>query len=228
MKHVNEEDLISLYCDERLSLQQIAGKFNCSKQTVANKLKKLGIKRRSYSESLKGRQNTWAKEHAHKWKGRPAHPNNKGRPKGCEGWSKGLTKKTDERLKNVGKSKEQHWNWKGGISTENILLRQSGEYKTWRAAVFKRDDYTCTHCGTRHTNIEAHHIKSFSEHIEDRFDVGNGITLCKKCHKELHKQEKGHGDTQQKANEIEGCIAHHASRGEERGASGNLQKDNER
>ncbi len=71
----------------------------------------------------------------------------------------------------------------GGVSTEEMLLRASPEYIQWRKAVYKRDDYICQRCGERGEKLEAHHIKPFATHPELRFDVTNGITLCKSCHR---------------------------------------------
>lgn len=71
----------------------------------------------------------------------------------------------------------------GGVSTEEMLLRASPEYIQWRKAVYKRDDYTCQHCKVKGGRLEAHHVKSFATHPELRFDVDNGITLCKSCHR---------------------------------------------
>jgi hypothetical protein len=76
--------------------------------------------------------------------------------------------------------------WKGGISREKYKLRRSPEWKKWRESVFKRDNWTCQKCKTRGLKLEPHHIKLFSYFEKDRFDVNNGITLCKKCHKEIH------------------------------------------
>ena len=73
-------------------------------------------------------------------------------------------------------------NWKGGATTEKIMARKCWDYKLWRNEVYRRDGYTCQCCGIKHKDIEAHHIKNFSEHIESRYDGNNGITLCKKCH----------------------------------------------
>ena len=85
-------------------------------------------------------------------------------------------------------SGKKHWNWKGGITDELRLIRRSLEYRDWRFAVYKRDDYTCNCCKKklRSGNIVAHHIKGFSEFEELRFDIVNGITLCRSCHKKVH------------------------------------------
>jgi hypothetical protein len=68
--------------------------------------------------------------------------------------------------------------------------RVSKEYITWRKLVFERDDYTCQMCGERGKELNAHHIKKWPECIELRTELKNGITLCKECHKELHRKER--------------------------------------
>lgn len=93
------------------------------------------------------------------------------------------------KIKEIGK-KEQHWNWKGGVSSENRLQRSSSEYLRWRREVLTRDLFTCQICGKQSTNLEAHHIKKFSEYPELRLEVENGVTLCKRCHRQLHKEDK--------------------------------------
>ena len=76
-----------------------------------------------------------------------------------------------------------HHNWKGGVTPLHQKIRSSKEYKAWRISVFERDDYTCQDCHIRGGYLEADHIKPFSLFPELRFDINNGKTLCKPCHR---------------------------------------------
>lgn len=80
--------------------------------------------------------------------------------------------------------------WKGGISKNNLIIRNGIEYRLWREAVFARDNWTCQKCLNRGVELEAHHIKKFSLFPELRFAIDNGLTLCKDCHKLQHKLTK--------------------------------------
>ena len=71
--------------------------------------------------------------------------------------------------------------------------RNSSEYRAWRMAVFDRDKYTCQFCLRSGVPIEAHHIVRWVDSEESRFDVSNGITLCKDCHKMVHRKRGKHG-----------------------------------
>jgi hypothetical protein len=77
--------------------------------------------------------------------------------------------------------------YKDGLTAERRGIRFSFEYKRWRFDVFFRDKFICQHCGdNKGGNLNAHHIKSFAEYPELRFEINNGITLCEECHKKEH------------------------------------------
>lgn len=76
----------------------------------------------------------------------------------------------------------RHNNYKG-LKNENKRIRGSLEYKLWREAIFKRDDWTCKTCFVRGKKLHAHHILSFAKFPEVRLSINNGITLCENCHK---------------------------------------------
>jgi 5-methylcytosine-specific restriction endonuclease McrA len=87
---------------------------------------------------------------------------------------------------------KSHW-WKGGVSTQNELDRKGKEFRLWRVSVFERDNYTCQKCNKRSVAearlvLHPHHIKNFSDWVELRFAIDNGITFCEKCHRKFHKK----------------------------------------
>ncbi len=65
--------------------------------------------------------------------------------------------------------------------------RNSPGYNEWRIRVYERDKYKCQNCGQVGGELNAHHIKSFKKYPKLRLDIDNGITLCIKCHKEVHR-----------------------------------------
>ena len=76
---------------------------------------------------------------------------------------------------------EKHWNWKGGISNDNRLLRQQFR-KQLQLKILERDNYTCQVCSQYSGNLQVDHIKSWKNHPELRFDLDNCRTLCMACH----------------------------------------------
>lgn len=62
------------------------------------------------------------------------------------------------------------------------------EENEWRKAIYKKDNYTCNKCNCRNGKITAHHLNSWNKFPEQRFDINNGITLCRACHKDFHIQ----------------------------------------
>jgi hypothetical protein len=131
-------------------------------------------------------------------------------------WMKGRKLPLNTRLKiKAATRKGSECNfWKGGITPLRKAIRESFEGENWRIAVFQRDRYTCQDCGVNNGGLlESHHKKPFAvifsdflqeynqfSPIEDKdtlvriainyksfWDINNGKTLCKECHKGVKK-----------------------------------------
>jgi len=107
-------------------------------------------------------------------------------------WQKGRNKSEEFKEKCRRKKPEQNGNWKGGITPLNKRIRSSEIFKKWREKVFKRDNYICQECGIKSQKgikviLHAHHIKPFAKFTKLRFEINNGLTLCKKCHSKKPK-----------------------------------------
>ena len=72
--------------------------------------------------------------------------------------------------------------------------RSELRYKTWRKSVFTLNKgkyglnkyYVCTKCGKKRKTtrvLHAHHIFSWDKFSKHRYDMRNGVVLCKYCHK---------------------------------------------
>ena len=128
------------------------------------------------------------------------------------GWNKGMSKEngdilsygkprnniTKQRISERLKGKlfsEEH---KQSISKARIELfdrigrvgktERGWQFARWKKQIYKRDNYTCKKCGSI-DNLFAHHILSWKDYPELRFELENGITLCGICHKKLHKNK---------------------------------------
>jgi len=102
-------------------------------------------------------------------------------------------KHSQETKDKIGKAHrgDKNWSWRGGISKLRNRQFSQVKHREWRKAVFERDDYTCQKCKIRGGKLEAHHIKPFAYFSDLRYEVDNGLTLCKSCHlKETIKERK--------------------------------------
>ena len=77
------------------------------------------------------------------------------------------------------------------ITSNGQKKRYGKESIVWRMSVYERDSYKCQCCGNVGGELNAHHILSWADYPKERYDVNNGITLCKECHKfKVHKFRK--------------------------------------
>jgi hypothetical protein len=57
-----------------------------------------------------------------------------------------------------------------------------------RKLVFERDNWSCVKCGIGE-NLHCHHIDPVVNNPIESADINNCITLCKECHKDVHRKE---------------------------------------
>jgi hypothetical protein len=102
-------------------------------------------------------------------------------------------RKMSEAQKKIDKSymlKDKHWNWQGGKSNNrDIHSLNNREYRQWRMEVFTRDNFECKMCKEK-VGLQAHHILSWREFPELRYDINNGIALCRAHHPRKRAEEK--------------------------------------
>jgi len=70
------------------------------------------------------------------------------------------------------------------VSLGKQRWRNSSAYRHWAEDIKKRDG-CCMICGSE-KKLNAHHINDASNHPDLRYDMDNGITLCRKCHVLYH------------------------------------------
>ena len=82
-------------------------------------------------------------------------------------------------MKNEGKPFNRHWGYQKGVNWG---------FKNRKAYVLCRDDYKCSVCHKSKVSLHVHHIQYHSKEGSNHED--NLITLCEKCHKDIHKGVK--------------------------------------
>jgi len=78
---------------------------------------------------------------------------------------------------------------------ENIQVREV--QPELRQMVFERDNYTCLKCKRQNVALHCHHTEGILWNPLESADIDQCMTVCKDCHKEIHKQNDcGYHDLQ--------------------------------
>lgn len=65
---------------------------------------------------------------------------------------------------------------------KNSNDRWSKKYKFWRLNILRKFNFTCKRCGKYGKKLHIHHIKSWENYPELRFEESNVEILCLRCH----------------------------------------------
>jgi 5-methylcytosine-specific restriction endonuclease McrA len=57
----------------------------------------------------------------------------------------------------------------------------------WAKKVKERDRFQCQICGATSVYLNSHHLFSYAEYEDLRYDVNNGVTLCQYHHEKFHE-----------------------------------------
>ena len=199
---IEDYEWVKLKIDSKASIRNIAVEANVSVRTSARWIKIHGLKASGERKTPKGSDNP-------RWTGNRICKCGKEK-KGHKAKLCGECHRVN--LKNRKGKLSKTWKGIADI-TSSVRTRVM---PAWRKSVFEKDNYQCIKCkDSKGGNLEAHHIKRFSviirdviksrkdlsiENIEDRLtlidficnneeinSIENGLTLCKKCHREVHK-----------------------------------------
>ena len=63
----------------------------------------------------------------------------------------------------------------------------------WRKTIKKRDRYRCQFPNCKNNQkLEAHHIYPWATYPALRYDIKNGLTLCRQCHQKITGMEESY------------------------------------
>lgn len=165
------EELRALY--QTMSMAQIAEHYQVGETVVFKRLKEHGIELDGFKNHRLKTGKTFSVEH----------------------------RQALSKVKRGKWSGEKNPNWKNNARVENLRARASGEYKQWRYAALALAGFACQSCGAKHgaiceccghkVTMHVHHVKSFADHPELRYDPSNAEVLCPKCHRASHDRKSG-------------------------------------
>lgn len=85
-----------------------------------------------------------------------------------------------------------HNNWNPNKSQEERDLYKKKhrclEFKQWSHKIKELYNFKCQICDEHRRRLESHHLNGWAQFPDQRFDLENGVCLCKECHSLFHKK----------------------------------------
>jgi len=200
-KYVSEETKMKISLAKKGTVPWNKGLKNCYSEETRAKMSAGQKGRVAWNKDKKGCVNNGGFKKGRKsvkyWLGKKRSEETKRKisesHKGKSSWNKGLNKLIDKRLNFY---RPTQFKSQGKCDFKEIL-RHNLIYKEWVKTIFEKNNYICQKCGERGGKLNAHHIKPLSLiisennitnleealHCNKLWDINNGITLCKSCHK---------------------------------------------
>jgi len=101
---------------------------------------------------------------------------------------------------------EKHPRWRKDLTKEERQLNKDRNYnpknREFREEVYLRDNNTCCISGRRGGDLVVHRLYNWAKYPELRFDINNGITICKELHQIFHKIYGNHNNTPEQFEEF--------------------------
>lgn len=84
--------------------------------------------------------------------------------------------------------------------------------RRWAVTIKERDSFKCriSSCNSS-VNLVAHHLDGYDNHLNKRYDLDNGITLCRDCHIEFHRKYGFGNNTKEQFEEWLSCTKKNVS-----------------
>ena len=107
--------------------------------------------------------------------------------KGHTPWNKGVPVSAETKIKMsislTGRKMPIGSFEKRNAANRTSTRRKSYKYNEWSRLVKERDNFKCQHCGLDDIiRLQSHHIVPWEDCVELRFELSNGMTLCRVCH----------------------------------------------
>jgi hypothetical protein len=107
-----------------------------------------------------------------------------------------FTEALDARLKGLRRGESLQITFRVDVVGEDGLVREGvtderllAPAQRWGRDVLERDGHRCRECGATE-GLQAHHVLAWAEHPQSRYDLDNGLTLCRLCHAGKHPEHR--------------------------------------
>lgn len=79
-------------------------------------------------------------------------------------------------------------NWNPNLTDQDRRERRDNRYHDrWKKSVKRRDNYTCQISKLKGISLDVHHLYSYADFHDKRYEVNNGITISRKLHTKFHQ-----------------------------------------